>query len=85
MPAVDPKLLAAASVGVERDLSLMVGQELLTKYAQPPYATVFQHIVGKPAADVVLNHNPFWHTSCKHGIGCLSTASFSILPAIGTR
>lgn len=61
MPAANPKLVDAASVGVERDLSLMTGAELLAKYASGPYATVFQHIVGKRVEDVALNHNPFWH------------------------
>lgn len=60
-PAVDPKLLLGAAVAVERNLSVMTGAELAEKYGAPPYSTVFEHIVGKPAAELAIDHNPFWH------------------------
>lgn len=60
-PDIDPKLLLQAAVSVERDLSIMTGPELLTKYAAEDHRLVFQHVVGKPVAEVAVDHNPFWH------------------------
>jgi hypothetical protein len=54
-------VLLAAAVSVERDLSIMLGAELLAKYGKEPHSIVFQHIVGRPVADVAVEHNPFWH------------------------
>jgi hypothetical protein len=60
-PVIDPKLRLGAAIAVERDLSIMTGAELVTKYSQPKFSTVFEHIVGRPVAEVATDHNPFWH------------------------
>ena len=53
--------LLAASVVVERDLSILTGEELVTRYCDPRHALVFQEITGRPVHDVAAGHNPFWH------------------------
>lgn len=59
---IDPKVLLAAAVAVERDLSILTGPELIAKYAgDASAATVFRHIVGRPVEAVAEEHNPFWH------------------------
>ena len=58
---IDPRTLLDAAIGVERDLSIMTGPELVAKYASDTRAAVFQHIVGKPVAEMAADHNPFWH------------------------
>lgn len=60
-PEIDPKLLLEAAISVERNLSVMTGPELLTKYASEAAGLVFQHVVGKPVMEVAVDHNPFWH------------------------
>ena len=60
-PDIDPKLLFAATVSIERDLSIMTGPELLGKYGTGDSQLVFEHVVGKPAAELAMDHNPFWH------------------------
>ena len=59
---IDPKKLLVAAVSVERDLSIMTGAELLSKYsASGSSKVVFEHVVGKPVGEVAVDHNPFWH------------------------
>lgn len=58
---IDPKLLLAAAVSVERDLSIMTGSELMSKYSGPDPGLVFEHIVSKSVDEVAVDHNPFWH------------------------
>jgi hypothetical protein len=60
-PDIDPKLLAAASVAIERHLSILTGPELTTHYGGGDPALVFRHVVGKPIHEVAADHNPFWH------------------------
>jgi len=60
-PDIDPALLLAAAVSIERDLSVMTGAELTGKYTAGDNATVFKHIVGKQVAEIAVDHNPFWH------------------------
>jgi hypothetical protein len=58
---IDPKLLLAATVSIERDLSIMTGPELIPKYSTGDAQLVFEHVVGKQFMDVAKDHNPFWH------------------------
>jgi len=58
---IDPKLILEAAVAVERHLSVLTGPELVVRYSTESRALVFQHIVGKPVAEVAVDHNPFWH------------------------
>jgi hypothetical protein len=59
---IDPNVLLAAAVSVERDLSIMTGSELLAKYTKSEDARmVFMHISGKDVSEVSVDHNPFWH------------------------
>ena len=60
-PDIDPKTLLAAAVAVERDLSVMTGPELITRYGSGDASIVFRHITGKPVGDLAIDHNPFWH------------------------
>ena len=60
-PEIDPKLLLEAAISVERDLSILTGPELVSKYASDSAGLVFQHVVGKPVVEVAIDHNPFWH------------------------
>jgi hypothetical protein len=61
LPSIDPKLLLAAAVSVERDLSIMTGSELVNKYGTGDNQIVFEHIVKKPVMQIAKEHNPFWH------------------------
>ncbi len=58
---IDPELLVAAAVAVERHLSVMTGPELISKYGSEEMAPLFHHVVGKPVGEVAIDHNPFWH------------------------
>ena len=58
---IDPAILLQANIAVERDLSILTGPELVARYSEGDAATVFQHVTGKPVAEIGLDHNPFWH------------------------
>jgi hypothetical protein len=59
---IDPKTQLAIAVSVERDLSIMTGPELVTKYtASEDSKLVFRHVTGKSAPEASVDHNPFWH------------------------
>jgi len=58
---IDPKLLLEGAIAVERDLSILTGPELLSRYSTPDQRKVFKHIVGKSVDTVAVDHNPFWH------------------------
>lgn len=52
---------AAAAVIIERDLSILTGEELWKKYGgTTPAAEMFRKVTGKPASEFG-GHNPFWH------------------------
>jgi hypothetical protein len=59
--SIDPKVLLAAAVAIERDLSVLTGPELMARYATDDNRLVFQNVVGRSVADVSIDHNPFWH------------------------
>lgn len=61
MTQVPPDILARAAISVERDLSTLVGEELIKKYASDDAKLVFKHITGKVVDEVAAQHNPFWH------------------------
>lgn len=50
-----------AQISVERDLSVLVGDELIGRYPSGDAASVFELITGKPVGEVAVDHNPFWH------------------------
>jgi hypothetical protein len=58
---IDPKILLASTVSIERDLSVMTGAELMAKWGSGDAQLVFEHITGKPIGEVAVDHNPFWH------------------------
>ena len=58
---LDPKTLLQAAVTVERELSIFTGPELIARWSKGDAATVFEHIAGKPVAELAQDHNPFWH------------------------
>lgn len=58
---IDPAVLLASAVAIERDLSTLTGSELLRRYSSDDAALVFQHVIGKPIEEIALTHNPFWH------------------------
>lgn len=58
---LDPELVLAAAVSVERDLSIMTEPELQSKYGAGDERLVFEHITGRSVESVVADHNPFWH------------------------
>jgi len=60
-PDIAPDALLKAAVEVERDLSILTGPELISRYSSERDAMVFQHIAGKSVHEVALEHNPFWH------------------------
>jgi hypothetical protein len=60
---IDPENLLEAAILVERDLSILTGPEMLTRYAEPAAQAVFEHIAGKPLEAAADGHNPFWHYS----------------------
>ena len=58
---IDPKLLLEATISVERNLAIMTGPELISRYSTGDSALVFEHVTGKPVTLIALDHNPFWH------------------------
>ena len=60
-PDIDPDNLLQAAILVERDLSILTGDELISRYAPEEDALVFAHITGKDVGELAVNHNPFWH------------------------
>lgn len=61
MRAAQLSALNEATIAVERDLSILTGDELIAKYAKGDAATVFNHVVGKQVEAIAPDHNPFWH------------------------
>ena len=61
MSEIDPKLLRAAIVSVERDLSIMTGPELIGKYGSGDNRLVFEHILQKDINEVAFDHNESLH------------------------
>lgn len=58
---IDPRILRAGAIAVERDLSIFTGPELMVRYASTDSQMLFSNITGKPVVDVAQAHNPFWH------------------------
>ena len=61
MSAPDAGVILKAAISVDRDLSIMTGDELVGKYSAGASADVFAHVVGKTVDDMAHDHNPFWH------------------------
>ena len=62
MNELSPAARLKAGVAVERNLSIMTGAELVTKYTETEDARItFEEILGKPVEEATAEHNPFWH------------------------
>src|SRR3990167_10442820 len=59
--AVPPQVLLDAAISVERDLSILTGEELLAKYSTDDLRLVFKHVTGKSVEELAPEHKPFWH------------------------